>query len=170
MTVLEAGAAAGGKAGRWESGGFAFDTGPSLLTMPRVFEELFEDTGAPLDVELVRVEPVTRYTFADGSSLRAQRRSARGDRGARGMVAGCGRRLGALSRDVRAAVEQRDRHAGPEREDAVTLANGAALDMLRQLPERADEVAVGRGYEIPVRLHARMMRRAVASDGGRPRS
>ena len=69
VTVLEAGASSGGKAGRWESGGFAFDTGPSLLTMPRVFEELFEDTGAPLDVELVRVEPVTRYTFADGSSF-----------------------------------------------------------------------------------------------------
>ena len=37
--------------------------------MPRVFEELFADTGAPLDVELVRVEPVTRYRFADGSSV-----------------------------------------------------------------------------------------------------
>ena len=69
VTVLEAGAAAGGKAGRWESGGFRFDSGPSLLTMPRVFEELFEDTGAALDVELVRVEPVTRYRFADGSSV-----------------------------------------------------------------------------------------------------
>ena len=69
VTVLEAGAAAGGKAGRWESGGFRFDSGPSLLTMPRVFEELFEDTGAPLDSELVRVEPVTRYNFADGSNV-----------------------------------------------------------------------------------------------------
>ena len=44
--------------------------------MPRVFEELFEDTGAPLDVELVRVEPVTRYRFADGSSVELQRRPA----------------------------------------------------------------------------------------------
>ena len=69
VTVLEAGVAAGGKAGRWESGGFRFDTGPSLLTMPHVFEELFADTGAPLDVELARVEPVTSYRFADGSSV-----------------------------------------------------------------------------------------------------
>jgi len=68
-----------------------------------------------------------------------------------------------------AAVEQRDRQACLEREDVITLANGASLGMLRQLPERADEVAVGRGDEIPVRIHARMMRRAVASDGGRPR-
>ena len=71
VTVLEQGAAAGGKAGRWESEGFAFDTGPSLLTMPWVFEELFASTGAPLSehVELVRVEPVTRYRFADGSQV-----------------------------------------------------------------------------------------------------
>jgi phytoene desaturase len=71
VTVLEQGAAAGGKAGRWESEGFAFDTGPSLLTMPWVFEDLFAATGAPLSehVELVRVEPVTRYRFADGSQL-----------------------------------------------------------------------------------------------------
>ena len=69
VTVLEAGARPGGKAGRWESDGFVFDSGPSLLTMPRVFEELFDDTGAPLDVELVRVEPVTRYEFADGSRV-----------------------------------------------------------------------------------------------------
>ena len=71
MTVIEQGAGGGGKAGRWESDGFVFDTGPSLLTMPWVFEELFADTGAPLSdaVELVRVEPVTRYRFADGSQV-----------------------------------------------------------------------------------------------------
>ena len=72
VTVVEQAATAGGKAGRWESDGFVFDTGPSLLTMPWVFEELFADTGARLrdsGVELVRVEPVTRYRFADGSTL-----------------------------------------------------------------------------------------------------
>jgi phytoene desaturase len=71
VTVLEQGESAGGKAGCWESGGFRFDTGPSLLTMPWVFQELFASTGAPLDeqVELMRVEPVTRYRFADGSAV-----------------------------------------------------------------------------------------------------
>jgi phytoene desaturase len=71
VVVLEQAATAGGKAGRWECDGFAFDTGPSLLTMPWVFEALFADTGAPLrdSVELVRVEPVTRYRFADGSTV-----------------------------------------------------------------------------------------------------
>ena len=71
VTVLEQGPRAGGKAGRWQSGGFTFDTGPSLLTMPWVFQDLFSDTGAPLDaqVELMRVEPVTHYRFADGSGF-----------------------------------------------------------------------------------------------------
>jgi len=72
VVVLERGPAAGGKAGRWERDGFVFDTGPSLLTMPWVFEQLFAETGAPLaesGVELVRVEPVTRYRFADGSGF-----------------------------------------------------------------------------------------------------
>ena len=71
VVVLEQAGAAGGKAGRWESDGFVFDSGPSLLTMPWVFEQLFADTGAPLadSVELMPVEPVTRYRFADGSGV-----------------------------------------------------------------------------------------------------
>ena len=76
VTVLEQGAAPGGKAGRLvldtPAGAFRFDTGPSLLTMPWVLRDLFAQTGAPADeagVELVRVEPVTRYRFADGSSF-----------------------------------------------------------------------------------------------------
>jgi len=71
VTVLEQAAAPGGKCGRVERDGFAWDSGPSLLTMPWVFEELFAETGAPLgeEVELLRVEPVTRYRFADGSGF-----------------------------------------------------------------------------------------------------
>jgi phytoene desaturase len=71
VTVLEQAAAPGGKCGLVELGGHRFDSGPSLLTMPGVFEELFAATGAPLEqeLELVRVEPVTRYRFADGSGF-----------------------------------------------------------------------------------------------------
>ena len=64
VVVLEATGVAGGKAGRLERDGFAFDTGPSLLTMPGVFGDLLGDR-----IDLVRVEPVTRYRFADGSSV-----------------------------------------------------------------------------------------------------
>ena len=72
IVVLEQAPAPGGKAGRLElAGGHRFDTGPSLLTMPWVLRELFAATGAPLEaeLELLRVEPVTRYRFADGSEV-----------------------------------------------------------------------------------------------------
>ncbi|HZH25259.1 MAG TPA: FAD-dependent oxidoreductase, partial [Solirubrobacteraceae bacterium] len=71
VSVLEQGGAPGGKCARIERGGFTWDAGPSLLTLPHVFADLFAATGAPLDdeLELLRVEPVTRYEFADGSSV-----------------------------------------------------------------------------------------------------
>jgi phytoene desaturase len=72
VVVCEQGDAAGGKAGRLElAGGYRFDTGPSLLTMPWVLRDLFADTGRPLEdeLELRRVEPVTRYRFADGTGF-----------------------------------------------------------------------------------------------------
>ena len=72
VTVLEQGAAPGGKAGRvvLEADGrrWSFDSGPSLLTMPAVVRALFDETGTPLP-ELVPVEPVTRYVFADGTRV-----------------------------------------------------------------------------------------------------
>ena len=63
--------APGGKCAEVVRGGFRWDAGPSLLTMPQVFEALFAATGAPLEdeLELLRVEPVTRYAFADGTSV-----------------------------------------------------------------------------------------------------
>ena len=71
VTIFEAAGAPGGKAGRVERDGFAWDSGPSLLTMPHVLRDLFAQTGAPLEeeLELLRVEPVTRYRFADGTGF-----------------------------------------------------------------------------------------------------
>src|SRR4051794_40690500 len=64
VTVFEQAAAPGGKCARVEREGFAWDAGPSLLTMPWVVRDLLGD-----ELELLRVEPVTRYRFADGSSV-----------------------------------------------------------------------------------------------------
>jgi phytoene desaturase len=61
VTVFEQADAAGGKCGSLTRGEYTWDTGPSLLTMPWVFDDL--------QLDLVRVEPVTRYRFADGSSV-----------------------------------------------------------------------------------------------------
>ncbi|MGF7239083.1 MAG: phytoene desaturase family protein [Frankia sp.] len=73
VTVCEAGPAVGGKLGWYERDGFGFDTGPSLLTLPQVFEDLFTATGAPLrDVlELRPLDPIARYRFGDGVTVDA---------------------------------------------------------------------------------------------------
>src|SRR4051794_3060144 len=64
VTVFEQADAPGGKCGRVQREGFAWDSGPSLLTMPWVLRDLLGD-----ELELLRVEPVTRYRFADGSAV-----------------------------------------------------------------------------------------------------
>lgn len=70
VLVLEAASTVGGKLGSFEREGFRFDTGPSLLTMPWVFEDLFAATGGwPDGLELQRLDPITRYRFSDGSTL-----------------------------------------------------------------------------------------------------
>ncbi len=71
VTAYERSSTTGGKLGWFERDGFAFDTGPSLLTWPQVFEDLFGETGAPLSsvVDLVEVDPAVGYRFADGTRL-----------------------------------------------------------------------------------------------------
>ena len=69
VTVFEAGASFGGKMNRWSSEGFRFDTGPSLITMPWVFADLFRAAGSRLEdhVELLPLHPLSEYVFADGT-------------------------------------------------------------------------------------------------------
>lgn len=71
VTVCEAAGEVGGKLGRHERDGFRFDTGPSLLTWPEVFDETLAATGVRLaDVlDLEPVDPAFRYRFADGTSV-----------------------------------------------------------------------------------------------------
>ncbi|ASR05265.1 phytoene desaturase family protein [Gordonia rubripertincta] len=71
VTVLEQFDTVGGKLGVIEHDGFVFDTGPSLVTMPHVLTELFDETGAPLDefLELERLPVAARYRFPDGTVL-----------------------------------------------------------------------------------------------------
>jgi phytoene desaturase len=71
VTLLEQGERLGGKMNRWEAGGAAFDTGPSLITLPWIFEETFADAGERLadHVELRPVGPLAEYRFPDGTSF-----------------------------------------------------------------------------------------------------
>lgn len=67
VTLFEAGPSFGGKMNTWESHGFRFDTGPSLITMPWVFEELFQTAGGRLEehAPLMQLNPLAEYIFAD---------------------------------------------------------------------------------------------------------
>ena len=71
VTVVEAAGHVGGKLRTLRRDGFAFDTGPSLFTLPAVYRDLFLKTGGPLEneVDLLETEPGFGYHFADGSRL-----------------------------------------------------------------------------------------------------
>ena len=62
VTVFEQAETVGGKLGRFERDGFRFDTGPSLFTLPQIASELVE-------LDLVRLDPIVRHRFADGTVL-----------------------------------------------------------------------------------------------------
>lgn len=75
VTLCEAAGVVGGKLGRHiattDAGPFTFDTGPTLLTLPRVFDELFAATGEPLAevLPLRRLDTIAHYRFADGTAV-----------------------------------------------------------------------------------------------------
>ena len=71
VTVVEQSSTYGGKLGSFTRAGFTFDTGPSLLTLPAVYRDLFAKTGGQLEdsVELVDLEPAFGYLFPDGSRV-----------------------------------------------------------------------------------------------------
>lgn len=70
VTVLEQSDHPGGKANFYQRDGFVFDTGPSLLTLPAVYRDLFLKTGTALEenVDLQPVEPGMSYRWADGTT------------------------------------------------------------------------------------------------------
>lgn len=69
LTVFEKNEKVGGKMNILEQKGFRFDTGPSLLTMPFVLENLFKECGANLKeyLELVPLSPLCKYFYPDGT-------------------------------------------------------------------------------------------------------
>jgi phytoene desaturase len=79
VTLLEKNARLGGKLNLWEVAHparphdrcFRFDTGPSLLTMPFVFMDLFAAAGEDVRDHLTirRLDPVARYNWQDGAKL-----------------------------------------------------------------------------------------------------
>ncbi|MCZ7557602.1 MAG: phytoene desaturase family protein [Bacteroidia bacterium] len=69
--LYERHSAPGGKAAEVRTGGFRFDTGPSLLTMPFVVDDLYTSAGRKRDVLFEPVDPICRYFFDDGTRFDA---------------------------------------------------------------------------------------------------
>jgi len=69
VTLLDRLDQPGGRARVFEQDGFTFDAGPTVVTAPFLFEELWELCGKTLsdDVELVPVDPFYRIRFDDGT-------------------------------------------------------------------------------------------------------
>jgi len=74
VTVFEAQATFGGKMHQFElPGGYRFDAGPSLFTLPELVDDLFRlAQREPADYfRYERLDPITNYFFADGIRLTA---------------------------------------------------------------------------------------------------
>ena len=71
VALYERNAELGGKLATRERDGFTFDIGPSLLTLPSVFDEVFTLAGTSLaaEVDLVRLDPSFRYFWPDSSTV-----------------------------------------------------------------------------------------------------
>ena len=73
VTIVEQNNKTGGKANEINEEGFRFDTGPSLLTMPFVIEELFTEAGFEIGeyLDLVQPEVLCRYFYPSGKEVDA---------------------------------------------------------------------------------------------------
>ena len=71
VTVVERAPHPGGRVGRLDIDGYFIDTGPTVLTMPDIIDDAFAAVGETLSdrLDLMRVDPAYRASFADGSAL-----------------------------------------------------------------------------------------------------
>lgn len=71
VTIFEKNAHLGGKMNVWESNGYYFDMGPTIITKPDVLDRLFNDVGRKREdyLNLVSLDPQWRSFFADGTKF-----------------------------------------------------------------------------------------------------
>ena len=71
VQLLEKNDKVGGKLNILTKDGFTFDLGPSILTMPHVFADLFKRAGKDMSdyVQIEKVEPHWRNFFEDGTTV-----------------------------------------------------------------------------------------------------
>jgi phytoene desaturase len=73
VVMFEKNQQVGGKMNQIKADGFTWDTGPSVVTMFHVFQDLFASAGRRLEdyVTLEPIEPITRYFYSDDVVLDA---------------------------------------------------------------------------------------------------
>jgi phytoene desaturase len=71
VVILEGTRQLGGKMGEIRAGGYRWDTGPSVITLRHVLDDLFAVAGRDMAdyLNLRPVEPLTRYFYPDGTVL-----------------------------------------------------------------------------------------------------
>ncbi len=71
VTVLEQLDGPGGRASVYRQDGFVFDAGPTIVTVPHLFEELWRLCGRDMaqDVTLTPLDPFYRLLFDDGETI-----------------------------------------------------------------------------------------------------
>jgi phytoene desaturase len=71
VTVIERELVPGGRNGLLNKDGYAFDTGPTVLTMPSLIQDAFSAVGEDMKdwLELMPVSPLYRAFYADGSQI-----------------------------------------------------------------------------------------------------
>ncbi|KAI8937592.1 hypothetical protein NX059_005306 [Plenodomus lindquistii] len=73
VTVVEKNGFSGGRCSLIHREGYRFDQGPSLLLLPHLFHETFEDLGTSMDTEgvhIVKCEPNYNIHFHDSTSIK----------------------------------------------------------------------------------------------------
>lgn len=125
VTVVERDPGPGGRAGRFSDAGFAFDTGPTVMTMPALVAELFAAHGERMQdhLEMERLDPAYRAVFHDGSVVRI-----------RGSVE-------AMVEEIRTAI-------GPAEADGFV----AFADHLRQLYDAEYATFIDANFDSPLDL------------------
>ena len=149
----------GGKAYSEQIGAYRFDTGPSLFTMPEVFDQLFSEAGLRRSdyFSLLPLEPICRYQWSDGTVFEAPS----GTVGEGSMAEAVSRELGETHR----AAERFFRHTAKihaaagelflwkSLSDAATFRSRAFWRALPRLPQidplRSMDAAVRRFFRNP---------------------
>jgi phytoene desaturase len=71
VTIYEKNAYPGGKLSELCLGGYRFDKGPSLLTLPELIDELTKISGFPKAFLYKKLDTLTHYFYEDGTFLKA---------------------------------------------------------------------------------------------------